>query len=249
MSRTKELNYFITELGWNRGEVWYRSKFRGDAKVYGESSPLYSNCIQHKGVPKRMHATVPEAKLIYVVRDPVERIISQFVHATALRLETRSIADALSSLGDTNPYIAFSKYYMQLDHYLEFYPPSRILLLTMEDLYWNRREVLQRVFRFLEVDDSFYTSKFRFMKNVSADISHTSRIAASIKRITDNELVGLIPASLRNALSKVVFAPFRNTASKPELEQSLRLKIIECLKDDVDHLRESTQLNLEKWCL
>src|SRR5690606_18287453 len=67
MSKPKELNFFIAERNWPRGEAWYRRQFDPRAKVRGESSPNYTAYPQHTGVPERMHSLVPDAKLIYIV--------------------------------------------------------------------------------------------------------------------------------------------------------------------------------------
>src|SRR5213078_3047078 len=87
MSRPKELNYFIEERNWPRGVDWYRRHFDPRARVRGESSPNYTAYPQHEGVPKRMHSLLPDARLIYLVRDPLERIAAHWVHNYAKRRE------------------------------------------------------------------------------------------------------------------------------------------------------------------
>src|SRR5215210_6346576 len=67
MSKPKELNFFIGERNWPRGEDWYRRHFDPNAKVRGEASPNYTAFPQHVGVPERMASMVPDAKLIYVL--------------------------------------------------------------------------------------------------------------------------------------------------------------------------------------
>src|SRR5947208_13622101 len=69
MSKPKELNFFIAERNYPRGLDWYRAHFDPTAKVRGESSPNYTAYPLHVGVPERMHSIVPDAKLLYLVRD------------------------------------------------------------------------------------------------------------------------------------------------------------------------------------
>ena len=92
MSRQKELNFFIEERNWPRGADWYAGHFDAEAKVRGEASPNYSAFPQHQGVPERMHSVVPDAKLIYMVRDPLERIAAHWVHNYAKRREKGTLA-------------------------------------------------------------------------------------------------------------------------------------------------------------
>ena len=53
----------------------------------GEASPNYTAYPQHVGVPERMHSVVPDAKLLYMVRDPIDRIAAHWVHNYAKRRE------------------------------------------------------------------------------------------------------------------------------------------------------------------
>ena len=94
MSREKELNFFISERDWSnwkRGVEWYKKKFIGKAQIYGESSPNYTNYPRYDQVPKRMHSIVPEAKLVYILRDPIKRIISHYMHKYSKGKENRSL--------------------------------------------------------------------------------------------------------------------------------------------------------------
>ena len=165
MSKVKELDFFIEEKNWHKGLAWYTSNFTGESKKYGESSVNYTTFPHVKNVPQRMSSIVPEAKLIYVLRDPVERIVSHYIHSYANGNENRSFAKAI--LDTDCEYLCRSKYYMQLEQFLNYYPESRILVITQEDLYSNRHKTLQKIFRFLGIDDTFSSSKF-------TDIMHRS---------------------------------------------------------------------------
>ena len=76
MSRLKETDYFIAEKNFSRGPVWYQSLFPMDRPIRGEASPNYAKSDVFAGVPQRIHAARPDVRLIYIVRDPVERFWS-----------------------------------------------------------------------------------------------------------------------------------------------------------------------------
>jgi hypothetical protein len=80
MSTPKELDFFGGPgfANWERGVDWYRAQFDPEAPVRGESSPSYTAYPFVVGTPERIHALVPGAKLIYMVRDPIERLLSQW---------------------------------------------------------------------------------------------------------------------------------------------------------------------------
>ena len=133
MSERKELNFFIDRKNWGRGLDWYEAQFPEPLPVRGESSPGYTKYPTFEGVAERLHSVLPGAKLIYLVRDPIERIVSHYLDSYALRREDGTIEDMLADLDD-NHYVNCSRYFMQLEQYLRYYPESQILIITSEEL-------------------------------------------------------------------------------------------------------------------
>ena len=90
----KELHYFSLHYG--QGEAWYQQQFEAAApdQRCGEITPYY---LFHPQVPARIHALLPEAKLIVLLRDPVERALSQVAHSMRLGLEPLELEEALAA--------------------------------------------------------------------------------------------------------------------------------------------------------
>src|SRR5215475_5027581 len=174
MSQQKELNFFIQERNWSKGIDWYKSHFTGAATVYGEASPNYTNYPFWTGVPERMASILPDAKLIYLVRDPIERMISQYIHEMAASPEQRTFSEAITDT-DNNHYLSRSLYYVQLEQYLKHFSRSQILVLAQEELYAERRTVMETIFRFLEVDLTFSSEKFRQLRHLSKEKRRKTR--------------------------------------------------------------------------
>ena len=128
MSRKKELDFFVAERNWRRGRRWYERQFPTDAPIRGESSPAYTAYPLYAGVPARLAALVPAAKLLYIVRDPVERAISALHLARALGHDHRPEAEALSDL-EASPYVARSRYAAQLEQYIAQFPDEAIAVV------------------------------------------------------------------------------------------------------------------------
>src|SRR3954464_5217249 len=112
MSKPKELNFFVEEMNWDLGLDWYASRFDRAFRVRGESSPHYTNQPRFEGVAERIRENCPDARLIYMVRDPIKRILSHWVHATGAGYETGELVEVLTN-PDTS-YMNRSKYWMQL---------------------------------------------------------------------------------------------------------------------------------------
>jgi hypothetical protein len=156
-SRPKEPCYFDTDASWERGEAWYASLFsdvRPD-QICGEASTNYTRWPQVDGVPERMKALIPDAKLIYVMRDPVTRSYSHFVHRWAREVHpgepftesfSQFVAHDLMCL-DSSDYVT------QIERFLDHYPREQLLLLTFEELAADPQATLSRVFTFLGVED------------------------------------------------------------------------------------------------
>jgi hypothetical protein len=151
MSQDKEPNYFIEELSLSNGQAWYESLFAGseDAIAVGEASTLYTMFPFHSGVAERAAALLPDAKIIYVMRDPIERMRSLYAFHRMVGFEERPIEAAL--FFDTR-YVFGSMYAMQLDQWRRHYPDSAFCLVTSEELRGNQDAALHSIFTFLGVD-------------------------------------------------------------------------------------------------
>src|SRR5437868_4814595 len=126
MARPKELNFFAEEFNWSEGLDWYEARFEGaaGAQAIGEASPNYSMHPYRDGVPGRMASVIPDAKLVYVVRDPIARIRSHYAHH-ALRGETvRSIDEEVFA---SRQYVLASRYAHQIEQYLEHFDADRLV--------------------------------------------------------------------------------------------------------------------------
>jgi hypothetical protein len=152
MPALKEPNFFNDH--WNRGVGWYQRLFTpaGSAIARGEASVRYTSFPDDPECPRRISSVVPDAKLLFLVRDPVDRIRSHYLHELAALRERRPLEQALRE----NPiYLDRSRYAMQLERYLEHFPHERLLVVRAEDLFRAPLEVLPRVYAFLGVDPAW----------------------------------------------------------------------------------------------
>lgn len=238
MSRTKETNFFIRKGDVERDESYYDSQFcvRGKRQIrhYGESSPNYTKWPAVDAVPERMQRLVPRAKLVYVVRDPIERMISHYGHSVAAGREQRTLEAALSPKA-AKRYLDPSRYRTQIERFLEHYPLEQMLVVSSEDLRQERRATLARVFRFLEVDDSFQSRKF----------------ATEFHR-TDNKFNPAREMSWGTRLITTLgFKPLPEKPAVPrrELSAECRSRLQEVLAPECDALRSLTGQRFEQWCI
>ena len=141
----KEVHYFSQHaeepLRWYAEH--YRDARRGQRR--GDITPFY---LFHPDVPARIRALLPQAKMIVLLRDPVERTLSQVFHARRHGFEALEVAEALAAeherLASGNAYsfqkhsyVARSRYLDQLDRYEALFPQRQLLVLKSEDLFNN----------------------------------------------------------------------------------------------------------------
>ena len=244
MSRPKELNFFVAELNWPLGRDWYAGHFDPKAPVRGESSPHYTNRPAFAGVPERMREVLgDEVRLIYVVRDPIDRMPSHYLHNLGGGYDERPLTEALAE--PESSYVARSRYFFQLEPYLEAFGRDRIQIVSREDLKRDRPETMRRAFAFCEVDPDFTSEQFeREWETGVAKTGGRFRVMDRAVRLPGLRALDRnfdrLPESLRWIVERLVHDPEGGEAPKPELPADLRERLVEVLGDDVARLEELT---------
>lgn len=157
------------ERGLWRSEERYLDLFRpaGDASILGDASTSYSKLPLAPGVPDRLAAFNPEARFIYLLRDPIERAISHYWHMVRHHSEHRSITEAVQR---DPQFGAFSYYAMQLRPFLEQFGPDRVHVLIHERLVADPTGVMGSTYRWLGLDAAAADpSGFSEPENVAPD--------------------------------------------------------------------------------
>lgn len=246
MSETKELNFFCAEGTWSRGVDWYASLFPADRTVRGESSPSYAHHPYFDGVPERMRSVVPAAKLVYLVRDPIERIVSHWIHDFAEGRERRDLAACLEDL-DRSGYVAASRYFAQLERYLSAYPREQILVLRLDELERARDRTLARVFDFVGVDPSFRSERFALVEHRSSEKRALSALGRRLAASPVGKGVSRLPAPLARRVHRALARPFSRPVERPSVAPLLRGRIRAHLRPDGARLERLTGMDLSAW--
>lgn len=161
----KEMDFFSWHF--DRGIDWYLAHFPamppGEYFVTGEASPSYFDCRE---ASERLYSACPEAKLIVLLRNPVDRAISHFYRLKGLNWEGRSldraINDEIERLAQ-NPeyiigeepgnYLARGRYVEFIQNWLAFFPKEQLLILKSEDFYADVAATVQQVLAFLDLPE------------------------------------------------------------------------------------------------
>src|SRR5919106_1818024 len=154
MAAGKELDFFVADRAWRNGPDWYAQQFRDDAEVRGEASPNYTAWPVWGGVPERAAGLVPGAHMVYLVRDPIERIESHYLQRRLQDGERGDIAAVIGDVDDPlNLFVARSRYATQLERWLAHFPQEGILVLDAAELLHDRRRAVQAVVAHVGLED------------------------------------------------------------------------------------------------
>jgi hypothetical protein len=247
MTREKELHFFVDRKNWGRGLEWYESQFDDAVPVRGESSPGYSAFPLYRGVPERMAQTVPDAKLVYLVRDPVERIVSHYTHRTVNWPEMGTLEEALSDPHVREWLVTPSHYWLQLEQYLAHFPAEQILVLDSDELRGSREEVLARVFAFVGVDPSFRSDRFERAHNAATGRTRRNRAGQAVSSLLEHTLGPTRSQALRERAPQALKSPFRHEVEPAVLTDARRAELEEELRPEAERLRAHTGLAFSGW--
>ena len=162
-----------------KGEHWYRTHFPlrrelgSNTKVY-EASPVY---IFNPLAPKRIYDTIPNVKLILLLRNPTERAVSHYQHGARFNWDDLPFYEALLAEEErlkpvieaqdykSRTFIEYSYksrglYKQQIERYLEYFPREQMLILDSRDLFVQTEATVKRVFDFVGVDSQFQIDDF-----------------------------------------------------------------------------------------
>ncbi|MGH2854666.1 MAG: sulfotransferase family protein [Solirubrobacteraceae bacterium] len=254
MSAIKEPNFFIsprTRLDARRrvGDLGrYERLFDPAMGVRGEASTSYADHPRREGVPERIKELVPDAKFIYLVRDPVDRTVSHYRHLVASEGERRSLKEVLSDLSRPySPCICPSLYALQLERYLQSFPQERMLVIDHAELLADRRSTLGEVFDFLSVDGTLDSSRFDEELLRSSE-RHT--YPPGFARLVGHVVVPCLqwlPASVRRSLRRSVERAFLPPLETSTLDDESRARLEELYTDEVERLRALTGKTFSAW--
>lgn len=233
MSKSKEPSYFNKRI-FKYDLNWYRDQFTNEKKINGESSPNYSKKQLYPGTAERIYETLPNVKLIYLMRDPIDRIISHLHHNLyRSRLKYNEIDQVV--LNSEN-YILTSSYNYQIEEYLKFFHKEQILFLTTEELHLNLNRTLNKICDFLNVSNFDFSEAYKIRNQ-----SSRKYLIPNYDFVHSN-----FPPLVRRQYHKFFFIA-NIKIKKPKLKVETENIIFSKLESDVNKLKKITGLSFEQW--
>jgi len=257
MSRQKETDYFSDKAIHEQGMYYAKNRIntldkydslfvQKESVVYGEASVSY---LFYENVAEDIKKYNPNAKIIIMLRNPIERAFSHYLMDYRLGLISDSFENVLAKKSKHKnahlfyqQYIEVSKYSRQIQRYLDFFEKDNILFIDYEDFKKNVSKTVFHVYSFLNISTGF-----------TADINtkHNTFIMPKNKVIRliysfvflRKLLTFLLPTYLVKNIKLLLF----KSDKKPELLKETRIQLRKIFNEDIKNLEEVLSKDYSKW--
>jgi hypothetical protein len=260
MSTPKEPNFFSIDEVYERGTDWYRQLFAMASadQVCGEASPSYTRYPRFANTSNRIAQVLPSAKLVYIMRHPVDRFYSNYVFDRSY-----GSRDSIRETLRDRPYVLqTSNYMLQIEKYLEHYPREQMLLLLLDDLEQSPQHVVGQVLDFLGVDHDRSCSTGQIQANPRGRNYMARQCNTSLQRFRQLPGVQVIkhvmPRGVRGRIRDCVTRQLpdsrvgkwlskRHTSQSEPLTAELRRELLDRLAEPTNQLEAFLGRDLSAW--
>jgi hypothetical protein len=239
----KEPGYFDRTEDWKATLDEYHKLYSPAAgQICGEASTMYTFIPEWRGTHSRLAAYNPDLKLIYMMRQPVERIISQYSH----RLVRETVRERPEIAVFADPaYVNRTRYAVQIRPYLELFGPEKVLLLIFEEYTHDPLRTLGRIAEFLDVRPDAFQSVDLTARHRSAREWY---LRNSYRRIRSSTVLQAVASKVPSLMRRAARPYFCNRLeAKPEFSPELKQTLWQLLEDDVAAMEALMGRRLDIW--
>ncbi len=252
MSSIKEPNFFSAK---EVNSLFYKSKIVDDINEYhklfsqnkkqiiGEASVSY---LFFNEVPNRIYKYNPKAKIIILLRNPIERALSHYLMDFRLGFCSENFEDIIAQ-PEIFPqyyqqYLELGNYFLQLKRYLNVFNENQLSIVFYDDLKSNSQKVMKHIFSFLEIEfqDLDYSIQNSFLSPSNIFVSELYKFN-SLRKIVKS----LFPEPFLSLVKSIFFS----NNSKPTFSDSIIKQLNAYYKSDIVELEKLLNKDLSKWDL
>ncbi len=230
-SRPKETFFFCYDHVYEKkGWAWFESLFDGAQgyKAIGEGSTINANLGTYPNALPRIVKHLPDCKIIYIVREPIERIASYWIELNSQGTITLPFNRAVR---EDPQLIDTSLYWKQLSAYRQHFSDDRILLLFFEDFKHDAHGVLKRCFEFIGVDPTVKIDGAEKPRYVSEGKRSDMAITNFMRKCLPGfyAIRDAMPGPLREGAKRLLKKPIEG---RPQWEPAVLAWAVEQVRDD-----------------
>lgn len=253
MSNTKETMFFGSPKLFNRGLDYYHSEFFADyqgERLIGDATPAYSDRNRHPGTAERVYSVNPEAKIIYIVRNPLRKVESSWQmhcnltagpnhteeHRLYCEMAQKGFPTYISDPKLFDHFVEVCSYQYQLSEWQQWFDQSQIHVMFLEDLAQNRQIELSRLSKALGLNPKPLLENTLRPENTLSERRKQRRIVSYLRKF---KLQKALPSALKSKLStsRLLSVP-QSAILKPSWPTPISMRFIEAIQPDIqDFLR------------
>lgn len=244
------------------GVDWYRGCFAKQAKpgqICGEKSTAYSRYPERPHAAERMAEHLPNVKLAYVMRHPIDRAYSHYVWRVTQELYPGQPVPVSfeEHIEEDTMCINSSDYMMQLERYLEYYPLDRFCFVFFEDLVADPSGTVRRVLRHIGADESIDPTAEGAIHNKKSSRMQESRVRERMMKPFHTvpvlkQVRAAVPKHWRDwAYTVIRRSPLGRRAERayvpPAMKPETRRRLVERFREPNRRLGELVGRDLSHW--
>ncbi len=247
LAEEKELDFFIKN--YRKGISWYQKYFSGwqGQKAVGEATAYY---MEWEGTARRIAAAIPKAKLIFILRNPIDRLYSDYWYFG--KSGVVNLGESFSRYIRKNPgKVKSGFYYRQIKRFLPYFSRNNMHFIITEEFKTEPLKELKKCFAFFEVDPDYDLplNKIRKQHNVTK-YPHSIGMAKilfkifwPLKKASPFFYSIIFPKKIRRFSEKFIFSQKR----KPPIKEKDRSYLREVYRQSNRHLEEFLGRDLSFW--
>ena len=239
------VHYF--DMFYHKDETWYRNHFSeyDDESTVGEVTRTY---IRDEMAPERIAETLPEIKLIFTLRNPIDRAFSHWWHEKSKDKHSFEFSEVLENYDLYQNWIVPGFYYRHLMRFSQHFPDEQMKICFFDDLVEDNKTYIQDVYSFLEIDDGYVPSQIdqkvnqgRF-RGVNFGSIYDSAISIYKKTAPQPAINTVRP--LHRRLMEVLAS---QTEYEEGMDEDIREQVEEHFVDDIQNLSNYVGRDLNHW--
>lgn len=243
-SRVKEPGYFNRVRRWQSEIDSYHKLFSArEDQIWGEASTMYTFRPEWEGTHARLHSYNPDLKLIYMMRNPIERVISNYAH----NLVRGIVKDKPEEVVLSDPaYINRSRYWMQIEPYLKLFTKDRIRPIIFEEYISNQQSTLDQIAPFLGISSTGFdrSGDVREHKTVGNWYLKNEWLREFTYTASFQIIRQQLPENLRKSLRKLLSRRLEHT---PQFSEGIQRSIWTSVENDVRRIEEFLGREISQW--
>lgn len=214
-------------------------------QLMGEASTSYTFMPEFLDTHEKLYEYNPELKLIYIIRDPIKRVQSHYMHNL---MTGRATELPQVEVREDPAYINRTRYFYQMEPYINRFTKDQILLLTLEDMASDPVFVLKKVARFLDIDETGFV-------DINMEPQNVSTRKGAIRNFPGKRFVrrfyNRLPNSIFFAAENILHGMGRKILYNPmerpvEFTHELKIELWEKLEPEVAAIEEMSGYKLER---